>query len=781
MSGAAIAASISGTLVVLAPGAVTPPSGLKVRIYRATPTDPLVVFSTQSLNDADTHQIANRQAVYLQQENADTLGAAVRVAGGSLSPITANEIDRANKLIAFDATGTMARVVDSAVLPSLGPTAGVTVYPAGSYAVTSNTTVANDVYFEPGAVMSIATGVTVTFNGNVDGPPSPIFSGTGKAVLNGQHSIVYAEWWGADPAGIADSATAFRAMNEALPNGAICLGQRGSYQMGSAVDVTNPIHFWGAARDKGTTFAPTSTFAAGGSALFTLHNKGAVWRDFTIEGPDVTTGWNYIGIQTLDNFGAARLDNIRVRNVAVGFDFVAGTGGTFVELSVENFRVAGYRFGGATNTNVSGFRFIGGTLTNSNASDVTNGATASGNVIHMADTTNVAVGMAFAADQIAPDTTVLSKDATSVTLSNNVLGTVASGATVRFGWHLHGEAVRFQENSSDLAFTDLHIFGGRTWVRAVGQSDTGKASPSGLCFTNLRAEASEGYNGIRLEAGNIFRFNHCWMNDVPFGSTVSASSSDNTSAHLSNLHFNDTLIGGGGRNGVNLNYVTNISFDNSYVVGCGKLASNTYDAVTCSANTRGHFEFVGGHSGNDSVDGLTGVSSSGITLLNGSFAGTGDSINIEAKLGGLTIALVDGSSPAFPLKTVNQFGGSAHPAFRAAPTSAQTIGAAAGWTRVAFGTEQYDFGGYFSASKFTPIAGAYQLNASVGLGSATDWQMAIYKNGSSQSARIITGQRSAAISDTVLANGTDYFEVFVNIPAGATLEAGGDITFFSGG
>lgn len=63
---------------VLAEGVTTPANGVKVRIYRETPSDPLVAFGGIALNDSESQRIANLQAMYLAQENsaisADALG-----------------------------------------------------------------------------------------------------------------------------------------------------------------------------------------------------------------------------------------------------------------------------------------------------------------------------------------------------------------------------------------------------------------------------------------------------------------------------------------------------------------------------------------------------------------------------------------------------------------------------------------------------------------------------------------------------------------------------------
>ncbi len=109
------------------------------------------------------------------------------------------------------------------------------------------------------------------------------------------------------------------------------------------------------------------------------------------------------------------------------------------------------------------------------------------------------------------------------------------------------------------------------------------------------------------------------------------------------------------------------------------------------------------------------------------------------------------------------------PAFIAASVSNQTGISNSTFTKVLF-TESFDTNNCFASSTFTPtVAGYYQVNAGLDLGSGTVTQglVRIYKNGSS----IVYG--NGVIGDSVselyvTANGlvycngtTDYLEVFV--------------------
>lgn len=106
-------------------------------------------------------------------------------------------------------------------------------------------------------------------------------------------------------------------------------------------------------------------------------------------------------------------------------------------------------------------------------------------------------------------------------------------------------------------------------------------------------------------------------------------------------------------------------------------------------------------------------------------------------------------------------------------------------TKLTFGTEVFDVGEYYDAanSRWTPPAGPVCLNAvcqAAGTLSATAQlvYLVIYKNGAAfaygPSVRgANTGNSAASVTATDIANGTDYYEVFVNI---ATSSGTGTVT-----
>jgi hypothetical protein len=121
------------------------------------------------------------------------------------------------------------------------------------------------------------------------------------------------------------------------------------------------------------------------------------------------------------------------------------------------------------------------------------------------------------------------------------------------------------------------------------------------------------------------------------------------------------------------------------------------------------------------------------------------------------------------------------PAFSAYASSIQTPITSGAFTKVVFGTEDYDTNNNFASSTFTPtVAGYYQLNTSCMFTSTLVLQrrvISIYKNGSAY-ARLVDSSISTPSGENditsgsiiVYANGsTDYFEVYVYVAGTGTL------------
>ena len=127
-------------------------------------------------------------------------------------------------------------------------------------------------------------------------------------------------------------------------------------------------------------------------------------------------------------------------------------------------------------------------------------------------------------------------------------------------------------------------------------------------------------------------------------------------------------------------------------------------------------------------------------------------------------------------------GGTNTPNFFARSSGDQSLSAGS-WTKVVFGTEDYDSASAFASSKFTVPSGQggkYFLHASVFVGAASETSLsqqftAFYKNGSifrtdvSDFRGIRIHQYTATVSAVLDLSATDYIEVYVQSSATSTL------------
>jgi len=164
---------------------------------------------------------------------------------------------------------------------------------------------------------------------------------------------------------------------------------------------------------------------------------------------------------------------------------------------------------------------------------------------------------------------------------------------------------------------------------------------------------------------------------------------------------------------------------------------------------------------------ITATTSSGLTQsadLSGVLqlaSGTGNLVTVPSVTG---TAMVSGNMPAFS----------------AYADTAQTVTSNV-FTKVTFGTEEFDTNNNFASSRFTPtVAGYYQINANIyckASSSISNVAIAFYKNGSAfifpMGIAVSTGEPLISSSCLVYFNGsTDYLEVYSRIIGTGTITLG---------
>jgi hypothetical protein len=168
--------------------------------------------------------------------------------------------------------------------------------PAGNWSVTANLTVPANLTlkFAHGALLSIATGKTLTINGSVEAQPYQIFActGTGKVVF-GSQKVVAPEWWGAvinasgtdcgPPIQQAITALTYGASKTVIKGGVIEF-QRGTYFIGTQVNLANDVEFrgFGGMAGAGTIFQRSANVimfqGTGVSTLDPAFDENMIWR-----------------------------------------------------------------------------------------------------------------------------------------------------------------------------------------------------------------------------------------------------------------------------------------------------------------------------------------------------------------------------------------------------------------------------------------------------------------------------------------------------------------------
>lgn len=108
--------------------------------------------------------------------------------------------------------GNLNDITINEAINAMGPSVKTLMLAGGTWAINNSVTIPSNINlkFEHGAVLNIASGKTITINGNIEAPISQIFSGTGKVNLSSGISEAYVQWWG-PPSGTGDDTNACQA------------------------------------------------------------------------------------------------------------------------------------------------------------------------------------------------------------------------------------------------------------------------------------------------------------------------------------------------------------------------------------------------------------------------------------------------------------------------------------------------------------------------------------------------------------------------------------------
>lgn len=120
----------------------------------------------------------------------------------------------------------------------------------GAWAIDDNLTIPSTIHLiiDNGAILTIASGKTLTINGPFDAGIYQVFSGAGSVSFGAGHvKEVYPQWWGAVGDDSTDNAVAFQSAIDAL-QGAIVEVPSGIYRLGSMITNDNSVLIEGAGR-----------------------------------------------------------------------------------------------------------------------------------------------------------------------------------------------------------------------------------------------------------------------------------------------------------------------------------------------------------------------------------------------------------------------------------------------------------------------------------------------------------------------------------------------------
>lgn len=247
----------------------------------------------------------------------------------------------------------------------------------GAWTISGNITIPENVQliFENGAVLNIATGITVTYNGpDIQAPLSQIFSlsGTGVFTFGGPVKEVYPQWWGAVSGSVDDQYLPFQ---NALDSGAKSIFMiSGSYSILKTLIFPNGVSLCGAGESSvldcsAATYAELTSgshIRMGSLSLVQISDlsaditKGSTSITFS-SAPDVEVGdvlciynptdYSYSGFRTYYRSG----EFLRVATVSGSTITIQGTlADSYVASDVDI-----YRLDDMTSGKLSNFKLIG--------------------------------------------------------------------------------------------------------------------------------------------------------------------------------------------------------------------------------------------------------------------------------------------------------------------------------------------------------------------------------------------------------------------------------------
>jgi hypothetical protein len=170
-----------------------------------------------------------------------------------------------------------------------------------------------------------------------------------------------------------------------------------------------------------------------------------------------------------------------------------------------------------------------------------------------------------------------------------------------------------------------------------------------------------------------------------------------------------------------------------------------------------------------------------LVAISGNASGTG-TLTIAAPNTNNNYTLTLPEATGALISTASTFAGTG-PAF-SAYAGAVTSLSGGGFTKVLFNTEEFDTNSNFASSRFTPtVAGYYQINSSVSVGTGTQLVCSIYKNGSEYKRGVnitVSSNQSVASSIVYCDGSTDYVEIFVFSGVTQNTNTGIALVYFNG-